>query len=126
MTAGIHDLHLEQGATFRLSVTLLQAVVPPATVGLPVDLTDCVARMQIRATVADPAVLLSLTTGELPAGGITLGGVAGTISVLITDEQTAALTIIKGRYDLEVERVGGGDVVRYLKGRVYVDPEVTR
>lgn len=88
----------------------------------PVDLTTYTARMQIRDTVDSITTLVSLTTEN---GGITLGGVAGTISLLITAAATAALTFGTAVYDLEVV-TAGGIVTRLFSGAVALSKEVTR
>lgn len=110
-----------QGATF--SKTLTWKTAPdedsPKT---PVDLTGCTARMQVRAKIGATEVLLTLTTEN---GGITLGGTAGTIDLLIEAEDTAAITWTSGVYDLEIIFTNG-DVRRLLYGEVVVSREVTR
>jgi ubiquitin-activating enzyme E1-like protein len=90
--------------------------------GKPTILTGYTARMQVRATIAASSALLDLTTAN---GGVTLGGTAGTIRILATATQTAALTINEGFYDLELID-GAGAVRRLLKGSVTVSKEVTR
>ena len=110
-------LKIDQGATFRKSVTWKTGT--PAT---PVDLTGCTARMHVRSDIKSPTVLLDLTTVN---GGITLGGAAGTVELMLTDEQTAAITWTTAVYDLEIE-FATGDVRRLLYGSVSVSPEVTR
>lgn len=110
-------LKIDQGATFRKSVTW-KAGTPAA----PVDLTGCTARMHVRSEVKSPTVLLDLTTAN---GGVTLGGAAGTVDLYLTDDQTTAITWTSGVYDLEVE-FANGDVRRLLYGSVTVSPEVTR
>jgi hypothetical protein len=117
MPAGKLKLLIEQGATFRKLLTW-----KAGTPAVPVDLTDCAARMQIRADIDATAPLISLTTEN---GGITLGDDAGTIELYISDTDTADITWISGVYDLEVVLVNG-DVRRLLYGTVAVTPEVTR
>ena len=89
------------------------------------DLSLRTARMQVRATVDDPVVLLELTTED---GGLTLGGAAGTVDLLVEADASAAFTWTKGKYDLEIvdESRTPPEVVRVVKGRITVDPEVTR
>lgn len=118
MPAGSYNIIIEQGATFRLRLTLKLPGDPE-----PMDLSGHIARMQIRTKVASDTVLYSLTTEN---GGITLGGVAGTIDLFISDEDTAAMTFRSGVYDLEIEAVPNGDVIRIIEGQVRLSPEVTR
>lgn len=106
-----------QGATWRLSLTWKTG--DPATA---VNLTGCTARMQIRSSVTSPTELLELTTEN---GGITLGGVVGTIVILIEPSDTVGQAWRTGVYDLEII-FGSGDVRRLLEGSAALMPEVTR
>lgn len=117
MAAGKLKLAIEQGATFRKLLTWKTGATPVA-----VDLTGCTARMQIRSDIASATPLVTLTTEN---GGIALGGVAGTIEIIITAAATAAFTWTTGVYDLEVV-LANGDVRRLVYGAVSVSPEVTR
>jgi len=108
-------LVIDQGSTFRKRLTWKAGTVP-------VDLTGCTARMQIRSEVASPDVLASLTTEN---GGITLGGVAGTIDLYISSVATTLFTWEEGVYDIEFV-MGNGDVARKIVGTVKVSLEVTR
>ena len=117
MAAAKLNLIVEQGATFDRVITWKMGATPD-------DLTDYSARMKARAShdAADP--IFSLTSEE-SGDGITLGGSAGTITVLIDAEATALLTPGDYVYDLEVED-DEGIVRRLLEGRLTVTPEVTR
>ena len=115
--SAVFNITIYQGATFRSRSTW-----KAGTPSVPVDLTGCTARMQIRPTVVSDTVFASLTTEN---GGITLGDDAGTVAIYISDEDTAAFTWASGFYDLEIE-FPSGDVHRYLEGKVKVKPEVTR
>jgi hypothetical protein len=101
-------LKIDQGATFRKSVTWKTGPAP----GTAVNLTGCTARMHIRSEIKSPTVLVELTTAN---GGITLGGAAGTVDLYLSDDATAAITWTSGVYDLEVE-FASGDVRRLLYG----------
>ncbi|OZI17919.1 hypothetical protein [Bordetella genomosp. 7] len=115
MNAGYYDLHIDQGATFRLLFTWKDSE------GEPVDLSGCEARMQMRYIHPDDLVL-SLSTGD---GDIVLGGTAGTVELKLEPERTAPLTQLTGAYDLEIV-YQGGDIVRLLQGRWFISREVTR
>ena len=114
--AGKLNLTIEQGATFNPVLTYTDDQVPPVAI----DLSGYDARMHIRAAKGDATTLDELSVGS----GITLGGVAGTIALLITDTDTAAYTWTKAVYDLEIISAGG-IVTRLLQGAVIVTPEVT-
>lgn len=117
MAAEIVDFLIEQGATFR------EEIIWADSDDELVDLTGYSARMQIRSEIESVGFLAELTTEN---GGIALGGVAGTIELYISDEDTAAMTAQKGAvYDLELED-SGGDVTRLIKGKIEIDREVTR
>ena len=88
----------------------------------PVNLTGFTARMQIRETVESTTTIASLTTEN---GGITLGGAAGTIALLLSATATALLTVDSAVYDLEIVS-GGGVVTTVLSGNVYLTDETTR
>ena len=115
MTAGRHDLTIEQGATFRRTFTWKDAA------GAPINLPGYTAALQVRTGPNSPTPLIGLTTGA----GITLGGAAGTIVVVMTDEQTDTLPHGKWRWDLKLTSPGGEDV-RLLEGAVAVTAAVTR
>lgn len=115
--AGRYRLIIDQGATLEKRL-----VYKAGTPKVPVDLTGCTARMQIRATPDATEVLLELTTEN---GRIALGGTSGEITLLLTPEETAALTWTSGIYDLELVWASGR-VKRLLRGGVAVRREVTR
>ena len=106
-----------QGATFRKRLRWSDKAT-----GTPIDLTGCRARMQVRAEIGSPTVLLELTTEN---GGITLGGTAGTVDLYVGATATAAFAWEGGVFDLEIVHPGG-DVTRLAQGTVSVSPEVTR
>lgn len=111
------DIEIYQGGTYDVTRTW-----KAGTPAVPVDLTGCTARMQIRSRMNSPVPLLNLTTEN---GGLVLGGAAGTIQTIITEAQTAALPAKSAVYDVEIVFTGG--VVRPLYGGTgTVHPEVTR
>lgn len=111
-------LTIYQGATFRKRLTW-KGPLPTQT---PIDLTGCTARMQVRPEIESATVLLELTTAN---GGITLGGVAGTIELFVSDDASTLFTWLSGVWDLEIE-FASGEVRRLVQGTVSVSPEVTR
>lgn len=108
-------IEIEQGATFKVTLTWNDEN------GTAIDLTAWTARMHIRDTIDTATILHELTTEN---GGITLGGVLGTIDLLISATDTAAFTFTSGVYDLEL--INGAEVTRLLKGSVKLSKEVTR
>lgn len=111
-----YNLAIEQGATFRRTLTWQQANKRP------VNLTGYTALLQVRETAAATGVLLSLSTEN---GGLTIAGSTGQITILITDEQSLALTFTSGVYDLLL-MAPNGDRVRLIEGKVTVSPCVTK
>ena len=110
------DITINQGATFELTITWKDSA------GTAINLTGYSARMQVRQKITDTAKLLDLSTGN---GAITLGGAAGTISVVAPATSTDDITAKQGVYDLELES-GSGVVTRLVQGCVTISPEVTR
>ena len=103
-----------QGETFDRTVTWTIDDVA-------VNLTGYTARLQIRKTHKSTSAVVSLTQ----ASGLTLGGAAGTIEIVISATATAALD--PGRYVYDLELVSAGGVVtRVLEGAIVFTAEVTR
>lgn len=96
----------------------------------PVSFAGSSAQMQIRqGPLSTSTQLLALTTG---GGGLTLGGPTtlagvscGTITIALTNAQTAALTPGTWFYDCIVT-TGAGQKAVYLQGALIVNPSVTR
>lgn len=119
MTAGVHDITIEQGSVFVLPLVWKTAL------GVPINVSGYKARMQVRKTYkSDDPPLISITSD---AGDITLGGALGTITAKIVASDTATLEIKQGVYDLElIPPSGEDDAFRFIQGEVTVTPEVTR
>lgn len=120
MSATYH-IKIEQGATY-----LSPLMTWKTQSGNPIDLTGWKARMQVRSSISASSVLLSLTTEN---GGIELGDELGTIRLVLSAEQTAAITWSEGVYDLELinpDATNGDFVKRFLSGKVNVSKGVTR
>lgn len=111
------NLKIDQGADFNKRVTWKLGATR-----VPADLTGCTARMQARASLRDPVVLLDLTTAN---GGITLGGTAGTVEIALPAAATEMIDWTKAVYDLEIV-YSDARVVRLMRGSVTVSQEVTR
>ena len=111
------NLEAQQGDTFVYTFTWTAG-------GVAVDLTGCIANMQVRQNYGEPA-LISLSSSALtPNGsGLTLGGAAGTVEVLITAKDTQ--TLLSGIYDVEIEMADGVTVNTPVAGSLTVNPGVT-
>lgn len=87
----------------------------------PVDLAGYIGRMQIRASLDSPEVLLELTTEN---GGIVIDNTQKTITINITYAQTAVFDFSTAVYSLELERAGV--VTPFVNGNLTLIREVTR
>jgi hypothetical protein len=112
-------LTIYQGATFQKSWTIVETGTED-----PIDLSGYTARMQIREKLKSETVILDLTTEN---GRITIdvGEETTTLTLYVDPETTAAITVAKGVYDLEIIDTND-DVYRLMQGAVTIIPEVTR
>lgn len=126
MVAAVHNIYVEQGATFRMQLIYGHKdgtvdVNGDPTV-IPEDLTGCSARLQVRER-RQGQVLISATTAN---GGIYFtDAAAGKFTVEFSDEATDLLTMRRAKYDLEVE-YPSGDVVRIIQGAVTINANITQ
>ncbi len=86
----------------------------------PVNLTGYTAKMTGRTVKNTTTSFFTLTTEN---GGITLGGIAGTIALLIDADDTAAL-YQNGVYDLDMIDAAGVPN-RLLQGTITLNQRVT-
>jgi hypothetical protein len=117
MEAFKYNINIDEGTTFDETVTWLGS---DSTT--PVNLTGCIAKLQIREKIKSPAVLLELTTIN---GGIVLGGLLGTINIKILPVVTAAITWKSGVYDMLVT-FPDGSVKKKMYGSATVNQTVTQ
>lgn len=113
MAAGRYDIYIEKGTTFRRVFTLREDD------DSLFDLAGYSARLQVRERATDPDTLADWT------GQLTLDEETSTITLALTDDETAALDFDRGLYDLEIESAGG-ETTRLLEGAVTCSAEVTR
>ena len=117
MSAGYYHFIIEQGATFSQTLTLKDSS------GSVINLTGYPsAEMDLRKNQDDSSEVLTLTTAN---GRITLGGSAGTITLLISNTDTAALTVGDGVYDLELVD-SANKVLRIMEGTYSIRGNVSR
>lgn len=110
---GTYNITCPQGATFDRTFTM-------SVGGTATNLTGYTAAMQVRESADASTALISLTNGS----GITLGGTAGTIGVVISS--TASAAIAAGSYSYDLELNSGGTITRLLQGSFNVIGNVTR
>lgn len=113
MTPGNIDFLCPKGSTFSRTLTY-------KIDDSPVDLTGYEARLQVREYHYSDEYVLSLTDSS----GLSLGGSAGTIDILLDAGTTQGL--VPGNYVYDLELVVGGTVNRLIEGKFTVTPEVTR
>ena len=106
MAAGIKNLVIEQKVTYRKRLTYRDKAKRP------INLTGYGARMQIRA--ADGSLIADLSTEN---GKIMLGGVAGTIDLILSEAETTVMNFTSALYDLKLIQPNG-ESKRMLQGKV--------
>ena len=87
----------------------------------PVDLTDYIAKMQVRNAQGDK-LAFSLTS---PSGGITIDGPAGQVTVKMTPTQTSKLFFPKSVYDLMLTNTVSLDKTKLVGGYITAQRSVT-
>ena len=100
--AAIYDLYMSQGDDFAQSMDVSGDYTGYSIAGSVKDSTNTTTALTVAFT--DEAL--------------------GEFTISLTDTQTSALSNGVGHYDIEVTSAGG-DTSKLLKGRVYVDGEVT-
>jgi len=115
MKPGKYNMICPQGATFSKTLTW-------KVDDIPVDLTGYSARMQAKDKhKTSCAPIINITTEN---GGISLGGEAGTIELLVSAVDTEE--IYPKEYVYDIELVSSDFVYRLLEGKFIVTPEVTK
>lgn len=112
--AATFPLIIEQGATFSRTWVWRSANKKA------INLTGYTAKLQVRDK-AGGTMLFELSTEN---GRITIVPLTGTITLTISDEDTQAISFLKGVYDL-VLSAPDGTKVRLLSGSVTVSLGVT-
>jgi len=113
MVAAVKNLVIEQKATFK------KRLVWKDKAKRPISLTGFTARMQIKDDAG--TVVADLSTVN---GGIVLGGVAGTIDLLITAANTSLMTFAGATYDLKLIAPDATEQ-RLIQGKVTLSAGVT-
>lgn len=119
MAAHKVPLKLDQGATYD---NFWIWKTGPVGAEVPVVLTGAKAIAEIRPELESETVLLTLTTEN---GRIFLNEEPGKIRIVISDEDTAALSFDGAVYDLFIE-FADGTRTRRMAGSVSLTKRVTR
>lgn len=116
-TTNVYDILVDQGAT------LLRSIALKSSAKAPVTLTGYTAVMHIREKINSSNIILTLTTSN---GGIEINAAAGTVLIIATPAQTAALPDGKYVHDLELTETSTGNVTKIIQGNLMVRAEVTK
>lgn len=116
MSAGRHDLEIEQGSDFVLNILYQD------TNDNPIDLSTYSARMHLRESSDSSSSLIELTNTN---GRITLGQSDPNIVLELTAGDTASLDFDYAFYDLEVVS-SSATVSKVLRGSVKLIREFTK
>lgn len=110
-----YNLVFEQGTTYSLVLTW------NAPNGAPMDLTGYSAKIHVVSSFQNQQSLLEFNSAGGGTAGttLTLGGVAGTITVGATNAATTAMVFSSGQYGLLVMSAGGV-VTKLIEGNVNV------
>ena len=116
MSAGFYHFIIEQGGTFKHTLTLKDS---SDTV---INLTGYSAEMDLKKNQDDSSDVITLTVAN---SRITMGGGAGTIVLEISASDTTSLAVGDGVYDLEITD-SSGKVDRILEGTYSIRGNVSR
>ena len=112
------DICIKKGATFTLPITYKDDD------GLPIDLTNYTAKMQIRTSPTSTEVIVDLTTEN---GGIIIDADLGLVTIYIDSDTTAALDALAcGAYDFFIFLPGATLVYADLYGYVKIVERTTK
>lgn len=125
--SGRYDITIDQGATYRLPITIRNSD------GTPYNLYGWVPRGQIRRTHRSPQIIAEFECTVLPEPPENPGA-SGRMECVLIDEVTAAIpageTVNDPRskyvYDIFIERsTPECEAKRILEGYAYINPRVT-
>lgn len=116
MTAGRYNFTIEQGTKFTKVITWTDST------GALVNLTGYTAELHIVDSELDTSIITVTTTADTNGNVITLGGSAGTISILIKTVTTTTFTFSDAKYYLEMIDTTG-EVSRLIQGSVSLNLE---
>lgn len=118
MAAKTHNFSIEQGSSFRLSLTYKD------NNGNPVDLTGYCARLSMKTNTGDEKVFSSGQTNS--EYKFTIDAAQGVLTLLISSSATNNYNFSSAKYDLEIQTpqdlyTGGGKyTLRILYGTINI------
>tara|TARA_X000001388_G_scaffold15815_1_gene9723 strand:- start:684 stop:1034 length:351 start_codon:yes stop_codon:yes gene_type:complete len=116
MSAGTHNITIDQGATFELTVTIKES-------GSAKDLSSYSARAQLRKSKESSTSVVF--TCDRDGAGSALSD-TGVVTMGLTPAQTNSLTEGKYLYDLEIFTANDAIVNRIIQGSATVNRGITR
>ena len=106
--AGLFNIEVNQHATYNVRLTWMTTGSTPA----PIDTTDHIVVLQVRAEKDSPNVLYQASTGNEK---IVCGGASGHITIKIPAEDTSQMRFREAFYDVIIKRPNG-DTIRFIEG----------
>lgn len=113
MAAGKYNILVQQGSDYIQKITVKESVSQ-----LPVNITGCTVRGQIRTSIEDATPAAAFVTAIVDA-------INGVFQISLPNAVTAALDFETGFYDVEIV-YPSGVVDRLLQGKAVLSKEVTR
>jgi len=124
MSAGVHNILIEQGATFQLTLTMRDET------GTPINLTGQTFQGWLKQSFTEVAAIaefdfsLQDQSDPLTVGKVVVSLDAITTAALPAQGKGTVRTLTKMVYDIE-SYDGDGYIVRWLQGEASISPEVT-
>lgn len=112
--ADAYPITIPQGTDYEKVFTYY----PSGTDAAVQDWTGWTGAAQLRRRIEDTTALATFV--------VTLGGVAGTVTIALAHATTAALDPGRAYYDVELTKTSTGAVMRFVGGKAQITAEVTR
>jgi hypothetical protein len=112
-SAGKYNILIQQGADYIETI-----VIKVKETGIPVDLTGCTIRGQVREDYSSTTALCTFVVENTDLAN-------GKFTLTLSAATTAALSFERGVYDVEIQ-YPSGRVDRALQGSAVFSPEVTK
>lgn len=121
------DLFIDRGNTFEKKFLISATAINPldnTETKAPIDITGSTFDMQARTSVASPTIEFEFSSGN---GRITIDAppTSGTVTIKMTDEDSALLNLGTFVYDLKWINASGDERI-ILAGSITVRESVTR
>lgn len=118
-------IELYKGSTYTKGFTWsTQSTATPSADPIPVDITDCSIKMQVRASINDSTVLAEFSTAN--GSFLITDAAAGKFKLDIPAAMSSAWAFTEGVFDIEITMSDLSTTYRIVKGYFKAYPEVTR